>query len=273
MLTAMASVSPFWPWLSAAEYPTPGFVDRLAHEYALKDELDGGSAARPLALVREHGRTMLVLEDPGGAPLDRLLGRPLEVSQFLRIAIPLAALRRVHEQGLVHKDIKPANMLVELASGSVWLTGFGIASRLPREHQPPAPPEVIAGTLAYMAPEQTGTNESLDRLPQRSLFAWASPCTKCSPARCPFTAPIRWNGSIATLRGSRCRRRAVAGRPGAVSAIVMKLLAKTAEERYQTAAGVEADLRRALAEWESQGPHRRCSRWAQHDTPDRLAHP
>jgi serine/threonine protein kinase len=62
----------------------------------------------------------------------------------------------VHERGLVHKDIKPANILVDPASGGVWLTGFGIASRLPRERQAPAPPEVIAGTLAYMGPEQTG---------------------------------------------------------------------------------------------------------------------
>src|SRR5437879_12439926 len=99
----------------------------------------------------------LVLEDPGGTPVDQLLGRPLHVSDFLRSAIPLAgALRRVHERGLIHKDIKPANILLDAARGGVWLTGFGIASRLPREHQAPAPPEVIAGTLAYMAPEQTG---------------------------------------------------------------------------------------------------------------------
>ena len=69
----------------------------------------------------------------------------------------------MHERGLIHKDIKPANILVDAASGGVWLTGFGIASRLPREHQAPAPPEVIAGTLAYMAPEQTGRmNRSVD---------------------------------------------------------------------------------------------------------------
>jgi len=81
----------------------------------------------------------------------------------LRIAIGLAsALGRVHRQGLIHKDIKPANVLVDDAD-NVWLTGFGIASRLPRESQAPAPPEIIAGTLAYMAPEQTGRmNRSID---------------------------------------------------------------------------------------------------------------
>src|SRR5260370_3132996 len=95
----------------------------------------------------------LVLEDPGGTPLDRLLGRPLDVSHFLRIAIPLAgALRHVHERGLIHKDIKPANILVESASSGGWLAGFGIASRLPRERQAPPPPAPIPCALAYLAP-------------------------------------------------------------------------------------------------------------------------
>src|SRR5258706_141341 len=142
--------------LVTAEESSPSCVERLEHEYALKSELDADWAARPVALTHDNGRVTLVLEDPGGTPLDRLLGRPLDVSHFLRIAIPLSgALRHVHERGLIHKDIKPANILVDSASSGVWLTGFGIASRLPRERQAPAPPEVIAGTLAYMAPEQT----------------------------------------------------------------------------------------------------------------------
>src|SRR5229473_5775706 len=141
--------------LSASEHPTPGLVGRLAHEYGLRDELDSRLAVRPLALVREHGRTVLLLEDPGGEPLDRLLGQPMETGRFLRFATGLsAALRQVHERGLIHKDIKPANVLVNFATGQVWLTGFGIASRLPRERQSPEPPELVAGTLAYMAPEQ-----------------------------------------------------------------------------------------------------------------------
>jgi serine/threonine protein kinase len=106
-------------------------VDRLAHEYGLKDELDGRSTARPLALVRDHGRTMLLLEDPGGDPLGGLLGRPMEMGRFLRLAAGLSgALRQLHERGLIHKDIKPGNVLVNSATGQAWLTGFGIASRL-----------------------------------------------------------------------------------------------------------------------------------------------
>src|SRR6202011_1790044 len=84
-------------------------------------------------------------------PLDRLLGVPMEVRGFLRLAIAIAAaLTQVHRRGLVHKDIKPANILVNRTTGQVKLTGFGIASRLPRERQGPAPPELIAGTLAQM---------------------------------------------------------------------------------------------------------------------------
>jgi serine/threonine protein kinase len=107
---------------------------------------------------------MLILEDPGGEPLDRLLGQPMELDRFLRFAIRLAAaLGKLHERRIIHKDIKPANILVGSTTGGVWLTGFGIASRLPRERQSAEPPEMIAGTLAYMAPEQTGRmNRSID---------------------------------------------------------------------------------------------------------------
>src|SRR6202007_460154 len=89
---------------------------------------------------------------------------PLELRLFLRIAIGLsAALGRVHQHGLIHKDFKPANAFVNAATGQAWLAGFGIASQLPRERQSPDPPESIAGTLAYMAPEQTGRmNRSVD---------------------------------------------------------------------------------------------------------------
>ncbi len=196
----------------------------------------------------------LVLEDPGGTPIDRLLGRPLDVSHFLRIAIPLAGvLRRVHERGLIHKDIKPANILVNEASGGVWLTGFGIASRLPREHQAPAPPEVIAGTLAYMAPEQTGRmNRSVDS--RSDLYALGVTFYEMLTGQLPFTAvdPMGWVHCHIARQPTPPDER-VAGIPGPLSAIAMRLLAKTAEGRYQTASGLEADLQRCLRDWETHG--------------------
>jgi serine/threonine protein kinase len=147
-------LSPLLVVAPALAQSAPGSLTRLEHEYALREELDLAWAARPLALVRHQGKPTLLLEDPGGELLVQLLGKSWEVGPFLRVAIGLAiALRRVHERGLIHKDIKPANILANVATGEVWLTGFGIASRLPRERQAPEPPEVIAGTLAYMAPE------------------------------------------------------------------------------------------------------------------------
>jgi serine/threonine protein kinase len=151
----------------AAKQPLPHSLRRLEHEYSLASELEPEWAAKPLALTRHEGRTILVLADPGGEPLDRVLERdkelPPDPARFLRIAIGLAsALGRAHRRGLIHKDVKPENVLVDDA-GRVGLTGFGIASRLPRERQAPAPPEIIAGTLAYMSPEQTGRmNRSMD---------------------------------------------------------------------------------------------------------------
>src|SRR3984957_14956503 len=233
---------------------SPGSVERLEHEYALKSELDADWAARPVALTHENGRTALVLEDPGGTPLDRLLDRPLDVSHFLRIAIPLAgALRHVHERGLIHQNIKPANVLVNGATGAVKFTGFGIASRLARERQAPAPPEVIAGTLAYMAPEQTGRmNRSVDS--RSDLYALGVTFYELLTGALPFTAA----DPIELIHSHIAREPIPPGElaravPAPLSMIVMKLLAKTAEERYQTAAGVEVDLRKCLTAWESIG--------------------
>ena len=177
-----------------SERPAPGSLRRMEHEYALRAELDPGWAVRPLALAPHQGRTMLVLTDPGGEPLDRLLGRPMGSAPFLRVAIGLSsALGHFHGQGLIHKDIKPANVLVHPATGQAWLTGFGVASRLPRERQAPEPPEVIAGTLAYMAPEQTGRmNRSMDS--RSDLYALGVTLYEMLTGSLPFTAsdPMEW---------------------------------------------------------------------------------
>jgi len=164
--------------LPAVDQPSRTSLDRLTHEYELKDELDGAWAARPLDLVRDAGRTVLVLEDSGGEPLDRLLSAPIEAGRFLHLAVGIAgALGKLHQRGLVHKDIKPANILVNGATGEVRLTGFGIASRLARERQSPHPPETIADTLAYMAPEQTGRmNRTSTPARLRAVFSAGTFC-------------------------------------------------------------------------------------------------
>jgi predicted ATPase/signal transduction histidine kinase len=256
-----------------SERSPPTILERLEHEYSLRNELDSGWGARPLTLIRAQGRLTLILEDAGGEPLDRLLGRPMELSRFLRLAVGLtAALGKLHQQGLIHKDIKPANILVDSASGAVWLTGFGISSRLPRERQPAEPPELIAGTLAYMAPEQTGRmNRSIDS--RSDLYSLGVTFYEMLTGVLPFTAadPMEWvHCHIA--RQPVAPNQQAKEIPAPLSAIVMKLLAKTAEERYQTASGVEADLKKCLAAWES-------FRWIDpfplgaHDVSDRLLIP
>src|SRR6516165_9918345 len=259
--------------MPAADRPSRSSLDHLTHEYEFKDDLDGSWAVRPLDLVRDAGRTMLVLEDAGGEPLEALLGTPMEVGRFLCVAIGIAvAVGKLHQRGLVHKDIKPANILVNDATNAVRLTGFGIASRLPRERKLPHPPETIAGTLAYMAPEQTGRmNRSIDS--RSDLYALGVTYYQMLTGALPFTAadPMEWvHCHLARQPVSPAER--LKEIPSGISAIVMKLLAKRAEDRYQTTAGVESDLRSCQAQWEAQ---RRIDDFplGEHDTPDRLLIP
>ena len=256
-----------------AEYPTPESLKRLEHTYSLREELDPRWAARPIAMAHHWDRTVLVSEDPGGVPLDQMLSEPLNVVFSLRLAISLsAAIGHLHERGVIHKDIKPANVLVNSDTGQCWLTGFGLASRLPRERQAPDPPQSIAGTLAYMAPEQTGRmNRSIDS--RSDLYSLGVTLYQMFTGSLPFTASD-------AMEWMHCHiaRKPVAPRerwenvPVLVSQMIMKLLAKTAEERYQTAAGLENDLRHCLADWERQG---RIDPFAlgEHDAPDRLLIP
>ena len=237
--------------VTADEPASRSGLERLAHEFALKDLLDGDWAARPLAFLKKEGRTLLVLEDAGGAPLDRLTGTPMEIGHFLRLAIAIsAALGKLHRRGLVHKDIKPANILVDDTIGAVCLTGFGMASRLARQRHSPDPPETIAGTLAYMAPEQTGRmSRSIDS--RSDLYALGVTLYQMLTGALPFSAtnPMEWvHCHLAKRPVPPSRRRSDV--PYILSAIIMKLLAKQAEDRYQTAAGLERDLHRCQGDWD-----------------------
>jgi PAS domain S-box-containing protein len=271
--------------------PEPQTIKRLEHESSFRSELDSQWASRPIASTRHGDRPVLVLEDPGGEPLDTFLGparnvsaeaadadgQPMELGQFLRLAISLAAgLGKLHGQGLIHKDIKPANILVDPVTCKAWFTGFGICSRLARERPVAEPPEVIAGTLAYMAPEQTGRmNRSIDS--RSDLYSLGVTFYQMLTGFLPFTAsdPMEWVHCHLARQPEPPSGR-VEGVPRAVSGVVMKLLAKPAEERYQTAAGLEADLRRCLDEYlrslgvtgvQGEIPE---FQFGQCDTPDRL---
>ncbi|WP_114208933.1 serine/threonine-protein kinase [Acidisarcina polymorpha] len=239
-----------------AEQPSTAAIRRLENEYSLSSKLDVAWSARPLEFIRREGRPALVLVDPGGEPLDLILergqGEELNLSQSLRIAVGLArAVSQVHRHGLIHKDITPKSILVNDA-GNVWLTGFGIASQLPRERQPPSPPEMIAGTLAYMAPEQTGRmNRSIDA--RSDLYSLGVTLYRMFTGRLPFAATDTMEWVHCHIAREPAPPNSICDLPRPLSDIVMRLLAKTAEERYQTAAGLEADLLHCLTEWTMHG--------------------
>src|SRR5258708_15689916 len=179
-----------------------------------------------------------------------MMGVPMEIGRFLPLAVAITtAVKGVHQGGLIHKDIKPANILVS-ETGDVQLTGFDIASRLPRERQLPAPPEFIAGTLAYMAPEQTGRmNRSIDA--RSDLYALGVTLYEVITSSLPFPASDPMESLHCHIARQavppHARSQTV---PVTASPVIMKQLAKTPDERYQTAAGLESDLRRCLAAWE-----------------------
>ena len=211
--------------------------------------LEPSWALKPVALAQHRGQPALVFDDPGGQTLDCRLGSPMELGRFLVVAVGLCgALRETHAKGLIHKDIKPANALVG-DDGRVRLMGFGFATQSPRERQAPALPQVIAGSLQYMAPEQTGRMNRL--IDQRSdLYALGVTLYEMLTGGLPFAAtdPLEWiHCHIARAPPPPGLR--VTGVPATVEAIILKLLAKNADERYQTAAGVERDLIRYHAAW------------------------
>ena len=266
----------------------PDHIHMLQQELVLRTELDPEWAATPIALVEYGGRTALILEDPQGEPLTRIIRassdgsavsawqskEPVaELGLFLRLAIGVSvAIGEMHQRGIIHKNIKPPHILVDVAAAQAWLTGFGIASRLARERQNLASPETIAGTLAYMAPEQTGRmNRSIDA--RSDLYALGITFYELLTGTLPFNAsdPMEWVHCHIARQAVPPNER-VKGVPLPVSAIIMKLLEKTAEARYQTAAGLEYDLRRCLARFEIDG---RIDNFAlgERDTSDRLLLP
>jgi PAS domain S-box-containing protein len=270
--TLAENAAPVLVLAPVSERPAPGIVARLEHAYALREELEPSSVARPLRLVQHAGLPALLLEDPGGTSLAALLGRPWELPQFLRIAIAIAgALRRLHARGLIHRDVNPAKILVNVATGQAWLIGVRFVSRVPRG-QVPALPEEIAGTLAYIAPEQTGrVNRSVDA--RSDLYSFGVTLYEMLTGTLPFTAadPMEWVHCHIARQPLPPNER-VHDIPEPLSAIVMKLLSKTAENRYQTAVGVEADLQWCLAAWDSLGRLDSFPLGA-HDMSDRLLIP
>ncbi|MDI1451516.1 ATP-binding sensor histidine kinase [Polyangium sp. 6x1] len=231
----------------------PRDLERLKNEYEIGRALDIAAVARPLALEFFDGSPALVTEDAGSVSLRDLLGAPMSVERFLPLAVAITqAVAEVHARSVIHKDLKPANILVHPATFAVQIADFGIASRLPREPQAAKPLRLIEGSLPYLSPEQTGRmNRAIDH--RSDLYSLGVTFYEMLTGRLPFQATdlLEWvHCHIA--RAPAPPSDLVPSVPEVLSRIVMKLLAKGAEERYQSAAGLGHDLARCLASWQSE---------------------
>ena len=232
-----------------AEYPTLEQLTRLRHEYQILQSLELEGIVKPLALENHQNGLALILSDFGGESLKNLItDKSLELSLFLPIAIQLASiLAQLHQANIIHKDIKPHNILINAKTGQVHIIDFSISSCLPRENQTVINPNVLEGTIAYMSPEQTGRmNRSIDY--RTDFYSLGVTYYEMLTGHLPFQTNdplelVHCHIAKTPVPLTEAKRGKI---PQAVSDIVMKLLAKTAEERYQSALGLKADLEESL---------------------------
>ena len=228
--------------------------ERLRHEYEIGASLDVPAIVRPLALGTYQGMPALVLEDFGGQPLDLLLGEPMPVERFLDLAIRIAgAVADLHRHGVTHKNLKPQNILVHPTTSEVRIADLGLATRHSREQLVGEPPQFIEGSLPYLSPEQTGRiNRALDS--RTDLYSLGVVFFQMLTGRFPFEArdPLGWV-HCHVAREPKNPTRLVPTLPRTLAEIVTKLLAKMADDRYQTASGLQQDLETCLSQWRALG--------------------
>lgn len=215
---------------------------RLEREFALRDHLDPAWSAMPLELRHLLGGLELRLSDPGGVCLTALLlDQTWEPRRFFPIAIALAqALGALHARGLIHRDIRPANLLVDPDLATLALTGFGLAIEAERAM---TPCEEMVGALAYLSPEQTGRfHRGVDV--RSDLYSCGVVFYQLLCGALPFAPANAMEAVHCHLaRQAVSPRERCARLPALLSDLVMKLLAKAPEDRYQSTAGLLADLR------------------------------
>ncbi|XYH94004.1 AAA family ATPase [Sorangium sp. So ce1128] len=236
------------------DHASPRALGRLHHEHEVARALDTSAVVKPGAIEAFGDQVALVLEDFGGRSLDHFIDGPMPLERFFPLALRLAAaLAELHRHHVIHKDIKPQNLLYNPATGEVKITDLGIASRIPRELQHLEHAGLIEGTLAYMAPEQTGRmNRWIDE--RTDLYSLGVVFYEMLTDALPFRAsdPVEWvYCHIAQMPVPP--HALVPSIPPLLSAVVLKLLSKAAEERYQSAAGLRHDLDECFARWRASG--------------------
>jgi predicted ATPase/signal transduction histidine kinase len=251
----------------------PEDLERLKHEFELRPVLQGLPAVEPLALSMFDGWAALELEDFAGAPLDHLVGTPLPVQEFLALAVRVAAaVAEIHGRGLIHKDLKPSSILVDPQTHRVKVGDFGVAARIAREQTTARSGRLIEGSLPYVSPEQTGRmNRAIDS--RSDLYSLGVIFYQLLTGRLPFEASdaLGWvYCHVARKPPPPDQIRTTL--PSMLSEIVLRLLAKVPEERYQSAAGLEYDLEQCFQQWQDAGVIAPFT-LGQHDASDRFLIP
>ncbi|WP_437637695.1 AAA family ATPase [Sorangium sp. So ce854] len=236
------------------DHASPRALERLRHEHEVARAIDTTAIVKPYALEMLGDQPALVLEDFGGVSLDRLLEGPMPLERFFPLAVRITdALAELHRHHVIHKDIKPQNLLENPETGQVKITDLGIACLSPRESQDLARSRLIEGTLAYMAPEQTGRmNRWVDE--RTDLYSLGVSFYEMLTGTLPFRAsdPVEWV-YCHVAQTPLAPHALVPSVPPALSAVVLKLLSKAAEERYQSALGLRHDLEECFARWRASG--------------------
>ncbi|RJR46448.1 MAG: response regulator [Desulfobacteraceae bacterium] len=240
------------------EYPTPEEITRYRHEYEITRFLNGSGVKGVLETLglEEHENILaIVFEDFGGVDLKQCLGkRSFSLEESLVIALNIAeVVGNIHAAKVIHKDINPSNILLHPETGRIRIIDFGNSTRLSRENPTMKSPGVLEGTLAYIAPEQTGRmNRSIDY--RTDYYSMGATFYELFTGRKPFDVqdPIELiHCHMAKLPLPLSADRSEI--PESVSKIVLKLLRKNAEERYQSTIGIVADLRECLYQLRTTG--------------------
>ncbi|MBW4513074.1 MAG: protein kinase [Scytonematopsis contorta HA4267-MV1] len=230
-----------------SEYPSLEAIARLKHEYSVAGNLEHENIVKILRLETDDKRLAIVFEDFGGVSLKQYLeNNQPSLQLILSIVIAITeALLYIHSCHIIHKDIKPANIIINHNTGEVKLTDFSIATRLSKETPQLANPNQLEGTLAYMSPEQTGRmNRVVDY--RSDFYSLGVTLYEILTGEIPFNSndPLELvHNHIAKQPDQFKIQNAKLKIPQVLCDIVMKLMAKNAEDRYQSGKGLLADFK------------------------------
>ncbi|MEG4034870.1 AAA family ATPase [Microcoleus sp. S36b_A4] len=236
------------------QYPSLEQITNLRQEFIITQNLEWEGIVKTYNLENYQNSLALILEDFGGLSLYHFMAaNHLSITEVLRVAIALAeTLIYLHQVPIIHKDIKPSNIIINPATGKVKLTDFSISSRLELKNQSISNPNLLEGTLAYMSPEQTGRmNRAIDY--RTDLYSLGVTFYEMLTNQLPFTTTDPMELVYCHIAKQPVPPKEVAEIPPVVSDIVMKLLAKNAEDRYQSAAGLKFDLETCLQQLQTTG--------------------